>query len=75
MTGKKRPLLTVPDVAEQLSLSRRMVYQMIANKTFPAIKIGRAVRISPDAFDHWMEDKEGEEQESRNQYGTKARHP
>ncbi len=40
-------LLTVPEAAAQLSVSVRKVWELVAGRTLPSIRIGRAVRIKP----------------------------
>lgn len=41
-------LLTVRQVAEQLSISETMTYRLLDRGDIPKIKIGGAVRIDPD---------------------------
>jgi len=43
-------LLTVEDVAELLHVSTRQVRRMIAEHRIEAIRLGRAVRIRPEAL-------------------------
>ncbi|WP_144715700.1 helix-turn-helix domain-containing protein [Curtobacterium pusillum] len=38
-------LLTIPDAARQLALSRARLYELIADGTVPSVKIGGARRI------------------------------
>lgn len=43
-------ILTVPQVARFLRVGRQVVYRMIREKKLPAMKFGRAIRISKRAF-------------------------
>jgi excisionase family DNA binding protein len=42
-------LLTVGQVAERLQISPRTVWRLIHDGRLPAVRIGRAVRLHPDA--------------------------
>jgi excisionase family DNA binding protein len=42
-------LLTVGQVAERLQVSPRTVWRLIHDGRLPAVRIGRAVRLRPDA--------------------------
>jgi excisionase family DNA binding protein len=56
MTDRERstllsaPLLTAAEAAVTLHLSVRSVRRLIADKTLPIVRIGRAVRIRPEAL-------------------------
>ena len=45
LNDKLPRLLTVPDVVEQLRISRSKVYELIAMGKLRSVKIGRCVRI------------------------------
>ena len=45
-----RTVFTILEVAEQLSLSRRTIYNLIRAREIPAIKIGGQYRIPADAL-------------------------
>lgn len=45
LTISSEPLLTLPDVAELLQLSRTSIYRLIANRKIPFIKAGGVVRF------------------------------
>ncbi|MEO7020566.1 MAG: helix-turn-helix domain-containing protein [Ktedonobacteraceae bacterium] len=48
-------LLTIPQVAKVLSLGRTKVYELIWKENLPIIKFGRAVRVSKEDLQHWLE--------------------
>ena len=45
-----RRLMTVDEVAELLHQSSRQVWRLIANGELPVVRIGRSVRINPQAL-------------------------
>jgi excisionase family DNA binding protein len=47
-------LLTVKEVCDRLSLSRATGYRHVANGTIPAVRIGGAWRVDPDALDAYL---------------------
>jgi excisionase family DNA binding protein len=51
------PLLTVPEVAERLRVSRPTVYRRIRAGEIPAIRVGNtsgALRVPADELDAWL---------------------
>jgi excisionase family DNA binding protein len=58
-----RPLLlTIPQAAQSLGISRAMLYSLIAKKKGPpVIHLGRAVRIAADSLHKWVEEQEQEQ--------------
>lgn len=57
----QRLLLRIPEAAEQLGIGRTKIYEMISKGELPAIRIGRAVRISASALRKWVEEREQQE--------------
>ena len=47
----RQPLLTVRQVAEHFQVSERTVRRLIAEGRLGVVRIGRSVRIRPDALD------------------------
>lgn len=47
-------LLTVPEMARMLKISRSKAYSLIKEKGFPIIKIGKCIRISPKSVLNWL---------------------
>jgi excisionase family DNA binding protein len=47
-------LLTVPEVANKLSISKSMAYQMIQRGEIHCVKIGQAVRVRPQDLDDFI---------------------
>jgi excisionase family DNA binding protein len=51
-------LLSVPQVAKTLGLSRAMIYMLINKEGLPVIRLGRAVRVSAKSLQKWIEERE-----------------
>lgn len=47
-------LLTVPEAAELLRLSRNGTYELIARGEIPSIRLGRSIRVPRSALDAWL---------------------
>jgi len=48
-------LLKVKDIQDILNISKNSAYELVNSKNFPAIKIGRCLRIPRDSFKEWVE--------------------
>lgn len=51
---KGNDLLTVPEMAKILKISRSKAYALIKEKGFPIIKIGKCIRISQKSIFSWL---------------------
>jgi excisionase family DNA binding protein len=47
-------IMTVDELAKELRISRVKAYELVHQKDFPSIKIGRSIRISREAFNRWI---------------------
>jgi excisionase family DNA binding protein len=58
--GQKRRLLTVPEVAERLGVSRDWAYQMATAGALPVLRLGQrpgrgqVLRVRPEDLDEWL---------------------
>lgn len=52
-------LLTVPQAARLLGLGRDTTYNLCHRRDFPAIRIGRAVRINKAGLQDWLDRNNG----------------
>ena len=56
-------LLTIPQAAKCLGISRAMVYSLIAKrKGLPVIRLGRSIRVPVASLRKWIEEQEQEQQ-------------
>jgi excisionase family DNA binding protein len=51
-------LMTIPQVAVYLQVSRPTVYALIYNNGLPFIKMGKSIRISLISLERWLVDRE-----------------
>jgi excisionase family DNA binding protein len=50
-------LLTIPEAAASLRLSRAKVYRLIYYEGLPVVHFGRAARVSVIALQEWLEER------------------
>jgi excisionase family DNA binding protein len=48
-------LLTIPEVAERLRISRTCVFRLIAEAGLPSVKVGGSRRVSVDQLNGYIE--------------------
>jgi excisionase family DNA binding protein len=49
------PVLTIPEVARYLKMSKSKVYYLVQQRKIPHIKIGRNVRVRERDIQLWLE--------------------
>jgi excisionase family DNA binding protein len=59
-TKATAPLLTLDAVAEALSVTRRHVQRLVAERRIPFLKVGRFIRFDPAALNVWLEEQQVE---------------
>ncbi|MCZ2109417.1 MAG: helix-turn-helix domain-containing protein [Dehalococcoidia bacterium] len=47
-------LLTVPETARILRISRNLAYELVARNEIPAIRLGRVIRVSRYSLNEWI---------------------
>ncbi|MBE7518502.1 MAG: helix-turn-helix domain-containing protein [Dehalococcoidia bacterium] len=50
-------LLTVPEAAKLLRISRNLAYELVARNELPAVRLGRVIRIPRYSLDEWIASK------------------
>ena|SRR5258708_6827430 len=50
-------LLTIPQVAKALNLGKTKIYELIWKEQLPVHKFGRAIRISKEELQRWLEER------------------
>ena len=53
------PLLTVPEAARRLHISRSLMYELVRRGLLPIVHIGRAMRIRPEDVEALIGQPEG----------------
>lgn len=51
-------LMSIPEAARSLRLSRAKVYQLIALEGLPVLRFGRAVRVCRSSLERWVQQRE-----------------
>lgn len=51
-------LLSIPDVAQKLKVSRKHVYHLIKKKGLPSCLVGDVLRVPLVKLHHWIEQRE-----------------
>jgi excisionase family DNA binding protein len=52
-------LLTVPETAQVLRISRDLVYELIHRRELPAIRLGRKIRVPAFGLRQWIASQAG----------------
>lgn len=58
-----RMLLKPMEVAQKLGIGRSLVYEMLATRELPSIRIGRCIRILSSDLENWIESKKDNDKE------------
>jgi excisionase family DNA binding protein len=53
-------ILTVEQLQDFLGISRPKAYELVHTKGFPAIRIGRTIRVPREALMRWINEQQGE---------------
>lgn len=57
--GHSPDLLTVPEAAKLLRISRNLAYELVTRNELPAVRLGRIIRIPRAALDDWIANRAG----------------
>lgn len=52
----ERLTMTVPEMAQQLGISRPKAYELANSRKFPSIRVGRRLIIPVASFEQWLRD-------------------
>jgi excisionase family DNA binding protein len=52
--GYEPDLLTVPEAAKLLRISRNLAYELVARQQLPCVRLGRVIRVPRSALDAWI---------------------
>ena len=58
--GLQPLLLTIPEVAKCLRISRAKAYVLVRRRVLPCVHVGRSKRISVATLQRWIEEHEQE---------------
>ena len=57
-------LLKPMEVAEVLGVGRTRIYELLATKELPSIRVGRTIRVPVAALQRWVEDRQQEDSDN-----------
>jgi excisionase family DNA binding protein len=63
--ASRNSALTVEEVAQFLSVSQRLIYQLVSKGDIPHFRVGAAVRFEPKRLGAWLELKMSDWQEQK----------
>ncbi len=58
-------LLKPSEVTQILGIGRSLVYELIARKEIPSVRIGRCIRVRRAALEEWLDKQECQRQDGR----------
>lgn len=50
-------LLTVPEAAQLLRISRNLAYELVAQHQLPCVRFGRTIRIPRASLERWIRER------------------
>jgi len=56
-------LLKPSEVTQVLGIGRSLVYELIARKEIPSVRIGRCIRVPAESLQRWLKDQEAQRQD------------
>ena len=70
--GYDLDLLTVPEAAKLLRISRNLAYELVARNEIPAIRLGRVIRVPKHGLTEWL-DRQIDGGTDRSKYASSPR--
>ena len=61
-------LLKPSEAAEVLGIGRSLIYELIARREIPSVRLGRCIRIRRDSLEQWLKEQEDKRECSRNKF-------
>ncbi len=52
---EEKPVFNVEDIRKYLGIGRNAAYVLVMSEGFPAIRIGKTIRIPREAFLRWLD--------------------
>lgn len=57
-------LLKPSEVTQVLGIGRSLVYELIARKEIPSVRLGRCIRVPSESLQRWLRDQESRASET-----------
>ncbi len=62
-------LLKPSEVAQILGIGRSLIYELIARREIPSIRLGRCIRVPSESLQRWLKAQEFQSSETQRQDG------
>ena len=62
-------LLKPSEVAQVLGIGRSLIYELIARREIPSIRLGRCIRVPSESLQRWLKAQEFQSSETQRQDG------
>ncbi len=62
-------LLKPSEVAQILGIGRSLIYELIARREIPSIRLGRCIRVPSESLQRWLKIQEFQSSETQRQDG------
>jgi excisionase family DNA binding protein len=56
-------LLNIRHIIDVMGVSRDTAYNLIYQRGFPAMRVGKQIRVPKDRFRRWLDEQTGEDEE------------
>jgi len=54
----EKKLLKLSEVTQILGIGRSTVYELVARRELPSMRIGRCIRVSSESLEKWVKERE-----------------
>lgn len=61
----ERLLLKPLEAAQVLGIGRSLIYELIARREIPSVRLGRCLRVPKESLQQWLKEREEQELEGR----------
>ena len=58
-------LLKPSEAAEVLGIGRSLIYELIARREIPSVRLGRCLRVPTESLQQWLREREEERADGR----------
>ncbi len=62
-------LLKPSEVAQILGIGRSLIYELIARREIPSIRLGRCIRVPSESLQRWLKSQEFQSRETQRRDG------
>ncbi len=56
----EKVLLKPKEAAQIMNIGRSLIYELIARREIPSVRLGRCLRVPTESLNRWLKDKENQ---------------